>query len=450
MDFNKEDLQQNPHFDDETGHETATRHDLDTFERLESRVRSYIRSYPALFATAEGSWLTDVHGKRYLDFLSGAGSLNYGHNPPALKQVLMEYLANNGMVHGLDMATAAKARFIETFEKRILKPRRMHYRLQFTGPTGTNAVEAALKIARQVTGRTPVISFTNAFHGVTAGSVAATGNDKFRRATGMPLSNTIFMPYCGYFGQKVDTLGQIEKLLDDNSSGVDKPAAVLVETVQGEGGVNTASVAWLQGLEKLCREREILLIVDDIQVGCGRTGTFFSFEEAGIRPDIITLSKSISGYGLPMSLVLMKPEHDIWETSAHNGTFRGNNLAFVTATAALERFWTRKDFQKSVQAKGLLLESRLRTLHEYFPTLVTGLRGRGMIAGLVMNNGENADAVSRLCFEENLIIETCGPDGEVLKLLPPLTATEDELLEGIDIISRALARLKDGVMRHDR
>lgn len=408
------------------------------FERLESEVRSYIRSFPTVFCQASGSWMINEQGQRYLDFFAGAGTLNYGHNHPALKEKLLAYLAADGIVHGLDMATGAKRDFLETFERLILRPRQLDYKIQFTGPTGTNAVEAALKLARQVKGRTPVISFTNAFHGVTAGAVAMTGSRKFRDATGTSLPNTRFMPFAGYYGRDADTLAMIDKLLSDPSSGADKPAAVLMETVQGEGGINTASPEWLRGLARLCRKHDMLLIVDDIQMGCGRTGTFFSFEEAGITPDIVTLSKSLSGYGLPMAIVLMKPELDVWEPSAHNGTFRGNNAAFITASAALRQFWSDDNFAESVRERGRKLHARLERMRLRYP-VIQAVRGRGMVAGLAMQSAAQADEISAFCFRQGMVIETCGPEGEVVKLLPALTISPAELEQGLNILDSALA-----------
>lgn len=407
------------------------------FERLESEVRSYIRSFPAVFCQASGSWMTSEDGRRYLDFFSGAGTLNYGHNHPALKERLLTYLANDGIVHGLDMATGAKRDFMETFERLVLKPRGLDYKLQFPGPTGTNAVEAALKLARQVKERATVLCFTNGFHGVSGGSVAATGARKFREAVGTPLSHTRFMPFANYFGREADTLAMIERQLSDPGSGVDRPAAVLLETIQGEGGINVASAAWLRGVAALCRRHDMLLIVDDIQMGCGRTGSFFSFEEAGIVPDIVTLSKSLSGFGLPMALVLMKPELDVWQPAAHNGTFRGNNAAFVTAAAALRQFWSDDRFAQEVRDKGRHLQARLERLKLRHP-MVQAVRGRGLVAGLALETGEQADAVSAHCFRQGLIIETCGPQGEVVKLLPPLTTTTSELEQGLVLLDGAL------------
>lgn len=412
---------------------------LHVFETLESEVRGYIRSFPTVFATASNGWLIDEEGKEYLDFFAGAGTLNYGHNPGPLKAALMSYLQGNGIVHSLDMGTVAKRQFLETFDELILKPRRLHYKLQFTGPTGANAVEAAMKLARQYTGRSSIVAFTNAFHGVSLGALAATGNEKFRRAAGQPLSNTTFLPFEGYL-PGVDSIAYLRKLLEDPSSGLDLPAAVIVETVQGEGGVNVASDDWLRALAALCKSFGILLIVDDIQVGCGRTGTFFSFESAGIEPDIVTLSKSLSGFGLPMSLVLIKPAVDIWKPSAHNGTFRGNNAAFVTATSALRYFWSDDEFALSVQEKGEFMRQRLQKLMLRCPR-ISAVRSKGMIAAIALETAQYADLVSQRCFASGLIIETCGPQGEVLKLLPPLTLDLQDLEAGFDLIEQAILNL---------
>ncbi len=233
----------------------------------------------------------------------------------------------------------------------ILKPREMDYKVMFPGPTGTNAVEAALKLARKVTGRTNVIAFTNGFHGMTLGSLALTGNAGKRTGAGVSLTDTTHMPFCGYFGMDTDTIEVLEGYLRDGSSGIEQPAAFVVETVQAEGGVNVASREWLGRLSALAKELGALLIVDDIQVGCGRTGPFFSFEPAGISPDIICLSKSLSGYGLPLAVTLMKPEIDQFEPGEHNGTFRGHNPAFVTAAAALETYWTSNELSKQSQSR---------------------------------------------------------------------------------------------------
>ncbi|MDH4151179.1 MAG: diaminobutyrate--2-oxoglutarate transaminase, partial [Betaproteobacteria bacterium] len=396
---------------------------LKVFDRLESEVRGYIRSFPTLFDKARGSKLFDEEGNVYIDFFSGAGTLNYGHNNPVIKQDMLDYLEADGIIHGLDMATKAKKELLEALDRIILKPRGLSYKVQFPGPTGTNAVEAALKLARQIKGRSTVVSFTRGFHGVTGGALATTANAKYRDAAGVSLSNTAFMPYDGYFGDGVDTTEYLERMVADRSSGIDHPAAVIVETVQGEGGINVASTTWLRALEQVCRRNDMLLIVDDIQMGCGRTGSFFSFEESGISPDIITLSKSISGVGLPMALVLMKPELDVWSPGAHNGTFRGNNLAFVTARAALMHFWSDDAFRQSVRRKGVVMRNWLEHIAADYPEGKFTVRGCGMVQGLAAADAALAAKIAARCFEQGLVIETSGAD-DVLKLLPALTIDE--------------------------
>lgn len=412
--------------------------DMSTINRLESQVRSYCRHFPVVFTKARGATLEDEEGNVYIDFLAGAGALNYGHNDPVLKAKLLDYIEADQIVHGLDMATGAKRAFMEAFESLILSPRKMNYKMQFTGPTGTNAVEAAMKVARNFTGRQTIVSFTNGFHGVTMGSVAATGNSHFRDGCGMQPQGTAFMPYDGYMGDEIDTTEYLDKMLTDGSSGLDHPAAVIVETIQGEGGINLASNEWLRSLQQVCLKHEILLIVDDIQVGCGRTGTFFSFEEAGIFPDIITLSKSLSGYGLPLSVVLMKPHLDQWEPGEHNGTFRGNNLAFVTARAALEEYWRDGSFEVEVKRKGEIVRERLERLVDLDERGVLSARGRGMMQALDCGSGELASRISALAFERGLIMETSGSLDQVLKCLIPLTITDDELERGLAILEESV------------
>jgi diaminobutyrate-2-oxoglutarate transaminase len=426
---------------DETDGKGGNQMSLKIFDRLESRVRGYIRSFPVIFTRARGSQLWDEEGNRYIDFFSGAGTLNYGHNNPVLKEKVIEYLESDGLIHGLDMATTAKKEFIEAFERVILRPRNLQYKLQFPGPTGTNAVEAAMKLARLVKGRTNIISFTNGFHGVSGGSLAATGNAKFRDAAGVPLGNTTFMPYAGYLGKDADSLAYLDKMIADGSSGVDAPAAVIVETVQGEGGVNVASPEWLQRLRALCDKHDMLLIVDDIQVGCGRTGTFFSFEQSGITPDIVTLSKSLSGFGLPMALVLMRPELDIWKPGAHNGTFRGNNLAFETAKQAIISYWSTDEFTQEVRRKEKIMRVWLEHMVESYPQAGFSMRGRGMIQGLVTKDPETAGKIAEQAFANGLIIETSGANDEVLKLLPALTIGDEQLRQGLDILERSAVEL---------
>lgn len=408
------------------------------FDEIESEVQSYARSFPRIFHKAQGEYLYDVDGNQYLDFLAGAGTLNYGHNNPLFKDKLLDYIEEDGITHGLDLHTKAKEGFLQTFNEKILKPRGYDYVLQFTGPTGTNAVEAALKLARNVTGREHIIAFTNGFHGVSLGALAATGNSHHRGAAGVSLSGTYRMPYDGYMGDDVDTTAYLEKVLSDSSSGVDLPAAVIVETVQGEGGINAASYEWLRNLEAICREHDILVIVDDIQAGCGRTGTYFSFEEAGIKPDIITLSKSLGGYGTPFAVVLIKPELDQWKPGEHNGTFRGNNFAFVTAKAAIDHYWSDDSFSKEIKRKGDYVSQRLDDIAENYGEGNFTPRGRGMFLGINCVNGDIAGKITHAAFQKGLIIETSGADDQVVKFLCPLIISDENLKKGIDIVEQAV------------
>jgi diaminobutyrate-2-oxoglutarate transaminase len=417
---------------------TITQPDLSIFQTLESEVRSYCRGWPTVFDRARGSYMYDEDGHTFLDFFAGAGSLNYGHNNPVLKRALLDYLERDGVTHGLDMSTTAKRAFLETFQEVILRPRGLDHKVMFPGPTGTNAVESALKLARKVKGRESIVSFTNAFHGMSLGSLAVTGNAFKRAGAGVPLVHGTPMPFDNYLDGKVEDFLWFERLLQDSGSGLNRPAAVIVETVQGEGGINVARPEWLRALADLCKRQDMLLIVDDIQMGCGRTGAFFSFEEAGITPDIITVSKSISGYGLPMALTLFRPELDIWEPGEHNGTFRGNNPAFVTAAAALGTYWTDGQMEKQTLTRGEQVESALRAIAAEHREEVADVRGRGLVWGLEFHDKSRAGSVASRAFELGLLIETSGPESEVVKLLPALTISPEELDEGLRILARAV------------
>lgn len=408
------------------------------FNEMESSVASYCRSFPALFSKASGSEIWDAEGVRRLDFLAGAGALNYGHNHPALTAALVEYISKDGIAMSLDLHTEAKAAFLSTFAETAMSRCGLDHVVQFTGPTGTNAVEAAMKIARKVTGRTTIAAFTNGFHGMTLGALAATGNAAHRRGAGLPLPGGALLPYDGYLGPDVDTTAYFEALLCDPSSGFDRPAAVIVECVQGEGGLNVARASWLRNLSRICRAHGVLLIVDDIQAGCGRSGGFFSFERAGIVPDIVTLSKSLSGSGLPMSIVLIRRDLDQWEPGEHNGTFRGNNLAFVTARAALELFWRDDTFELEIARKAKRVHEALAVIAEDHPGVFAGQKGIGMMQGLLCVDAERAAAICGAAYERGLIIERAGPRDEVLKVFAPLTTPLAQLDEGLAILAEAV------------
>jgi diaminobutyrate-2-oxoglutarate transaminase len=397
------------------------------FEDLESQVRSYCRCWPAVFDRASGSWLYDERGRAYLDFFCGAGALNYGHNNPLLRGPLLEYLISDQVIHSLDMFTTAKRDLLIALEEIILRPRGLEYRIQFPGPAGTNAVEAALKLARKVTGRTDVVCFSDAFHGTSLGSLAVTANPHHRGAAGVPLEHAPRLP----FNSGLDVL---DMLLEETSS--KRPAAVIVEAVQGEGGVNVAADDWLRGLAERCRAHDVPLILDDVQMGCGRTGPFFSFERAGITPDIVCLSKSISGYGLPLALTLIRPDLDVWAPGEHNGTFRGFNPALVTGAAALRAYWQDPALELRSLENGQRLADGLSEIAASAPGAEP--RGRGMVHGLAFAEGALAARVSAEAFERGLLVETVGPQDEVVKLLPPLTVTDAELHQGLAILAEAV------------
>ena len=412
---------------------------MSIFEERESNVRSYCRSFPAVFERAKGSLLYAESGAAYLDFLAGAGALNYGHNNEEIKQKVVEYLLADGVMHALDLHTTAKGKFLEKFSESVLKPRNLDYKVQFCGPTGTNAVEAALKLARKAKRRPGIFSFMGGYHGVSMGSLAVTGGTSHRGAAGVPLNNVTFMPYPSGRMSGFDTIEYMEAVLTDGHSGVEKPAAVIFETVQAEGGIVVAPVEWIQRLRRLCDEHDILLICDEIQVGCGRAGGFFSFERAGIVPDMVTLSKSISGIGSPMSLLLFKRELDVWEPAEHTGTFRGYQLAFVGAAAALE-YREKHGLEEEVKAKAAFIENYLS---REIATLAEGIeiRGLGMIWGIDLTGAGGATLAKRVtarCFQLGLIIERVGRDDGVLKLIPPLTIETELLEKGCSVIKQAL------------
>ncbi len=411
---------------------------MNIFEKLESNVRSYSRSFPVVFTRAKMSKMYAEDGREYLDFFNGAGALNYGHNNDYIKAKIIEYIAGDGISHALDMYTAAKAGFLEAFEEKILGPKGLNYKIMSCGPTGTNAVEAALKLARKNTGRMGIFALTGSFHGMTLGSLSVTSGKTVRRGAGVPMPYVTFVPHPnGFCG---DSIAYMENIITDEYSGVDVPAAIIIETTQAEGGVQVASNEFLQRLRDLCDRYGIMLIVDDIQVGCGRGGGFFSFERAGIVPDMVVLSKSISGYGLPMSLLLMEPEYDIFAPAEHNGTFRGNQLAFVGARAALE-------YREMAGLESRVAEND-RLISDFIASRLLPMDGRlahrgiGMIHGVDFEKlGDVSGKVARECFKNGLIIERAGRNDCVLKLMPALTIERDELYAGLEIIERAMKKV---------
>nr|WP_320166431.1 aspartate aminotransferase family protein [uncultured Methylophaga sp.] len=412
---------------------------MSIFEQRESNIRAYCRVYPVVFDKASNARQIDEEGKEYIDFFAGAGVLNFGHNNERMTSAVVDYIQSGGVTHALDMQTTAKREFMEKFEDTILKPRGMTHKMQFVGPTGTNAVEAAMKLARRVTSRQEIVAFTRGFHGMTLGSLAATANRYFRGAAGVPLNHVSHYPFgcektcqgcesgCG-----MSVLDHLRSLYLDTSSGVTPPAAFLLETIQAEGGVNVASEEWLVALAKLAREVGSLLIIDDIQVGMGRTGSFFSFDGIDIDPDIICMAKGLGGMGTPMAMNLIKPEVDeYWAPGEHTGTFRGQSLSFVAGKEALTYF-DNDDLMQQVRQKAETMYQTLAPLEERFEQIQ--VRGKGMIIGLDVTTGERAKAIVDECFKAGLLIASCGTGGRVVKLIPPLTIPEDDLQAGLEVL----------------
>lgn len=410
------------------------------FENHESNVRSYCRSFPTVFVKAKGSVMIDEAGKEYVDFFAGAGALNFGHNPDIMNSRIIEHLNNDGIVHSMDMYTAPKREFLEYFVEHILKPRGLNYKIQFAGPTGTNAVESAIKLARKVKGRENIFAFMGAFHGMTFGSLALTTDRCSREGAGQPLNNVTHIP-APYMFPELDTIAYMERMLTDDHSGIEKPAAIILETVQADGGIYAFDVQWLKDLRALCDRHDILLIADDIQVGCCRTGTFFSFERADIIPDIVTLSKSIGGCGMPISMVLFKPELDVWEPGQHTGTFRGNQLSLIAGKAGLEIFVEQK-LDEQVRRKEAIVRDFLNT--EVLPLDPRiSVRGIGLIWGVDFSQftTDMTKPLIAACFKNGLIVERVGRENNVLKLMPPLVIEDELLIKGLQILKKSIQEI---------
>ncbi len=412
--------------------------DTSLFEKYESNVRSYCRKYPVVFTRAKGSLIYDQDNTEYIDFLCGAGALNFGHNNEAIKRKVIEYLETDGMVHGLDLYSKAKAEFIRTLEERILRPRGLNYKVMFPGPAGTLAVEAGLKVARKVTGRSNVFALMGGFHGMSIGALEATSEQLARKASGVVLGNVTRIPH-PLDNPNFDTIAYMEMLLSNDHSGVEKPAAILVETVQGEGGINILPAEWLQAVRKLCDKYGVLLICDEIQAGCGRTGPFFSFEMAGIVPDIVFMAKSIGGIGMPLAITLLKSEYDVLSPGEHNGTFRGFNLAFVAGKAALDMF-----IDQNMEQETMRKEELVRKFFDEKIPLLNGnnikARGLGIMWGIDFGAYPSKVAfnIRKICFENGVILELCGREDTVVKIMAACTIPDDVLLKGLNIVYEAM------------
>jgi len=415
---------------------------MQIFEQWESEVRGYCRLYPTVFTSASNARQKDENGKSYIDFFAGAGVLNFGHNNASMKRALIDFIERDGIAHSLDMYTDVKREFITRFVDTIVKPRGWNHKLQFMGPTGTNAVETALKLARKVTGRRTIVAYEHGFHGMTLGSLACTANAYFRNAAGVPLDHVVRQPFGSDevpLEQALAWVDQLRAMYEDSSSGLEPPAAFLIEPIQAEGGVHVARPEWLRAVQELAGDLGALVIYDDIQAGCGRTGSYFSFDGFGVEPDIVTLAKGVGGFGTPMAMNLVKPEYDKhWSPGEHTGTFRGQGLSFVAGVEAL-KYFDDDELMNAVKANGETMRERVESIAKKHGSGGFSVRGRGMMQALDVGDGELAKHIASTSFENGLLIGACGTGGRTLKLIPPLTIPEADLAEGLDILEQSVA-----------
>lgn len=399
--------------------------EIATFEQRESEIRAYCRAAPTVFKSSSNAKMVDENDKEYIDFFAGAGVLNFGHNNPKMKKAIVDFINRNGVAHSLDMYTDVKRDFINKFHDTILKPRGFGDRkLQFTGPTGTNAVEAALKLARKVTGRTEVVAFNRGFHGMTLGALSCTANNAYRSSSGVPLNNVIR----GTFND-VPALNEMIRQMTHTGEGLQAPAAFIIETVQAEGGVRVASKEWLHAVQDFAKESGALLILDDIQGASGRHGSYFSFDDMDLDPDIIILAKGLGGFGTPIAMLVNKPEIDkAWKPGQHTGTFRGQGLSFVAGKAALEYF-DNEEFNKETIRKGKVIRACLDGLNAKYPN--TQIRQKGMMLAIEFESAAIVKEIIANTFKNGLIIGACS-SGEIIKFIPPLTIEDDTLEEGLN------------------
>ena len=435
----------------------------------ESNARSYPRRIPLALQEAHGLYVRDTQGQLFMDCLAGAGTLALGHNHPVAIEAMRQTLDSGLPLHTLDLTTPVKDRFVEDLFAALPENFARHARIQFCGPTGADGIEAALKLARIATGRKPIMSFSGGYHGMTLGTLSLMGNLGPKQALGSLMADVQFLPYpydyrCpfGIGGEAgIDAgLHFIEQFLGDPESGVLPPAAIVVEVVQGEGGVIPAPVRWLQGLRQLTRKHGVALIIDEVQTGIGRTGKLFAFEHAGIEPDILVLSKAIGG-GLPLSVVVYREELDTWKPGSHAGTFRGNQMAMAAGAATLRHIIS-ENLPGHADVMGQRLMSSLRQLQSDYPCLGQ-VRGRGLMVGVEIVSDTPGDsrvpaadtalaqAIQRQCLHLGVILELGGRHGAVVRFLPPLIiqAEEIDVLVGVFQVAldKAIAEVKGRVLR---
>jgi 2,4-diaminobutyrate 4-transaminase len=417
-------------------------------ERYESAARVYPRHFPFAVAEAQGSYIRDLDGNVFIDFLAGAGVLSFGHNHPELVEAATQQMSV--FTHGLDMPSPAKDAFTEAQLSMLPEPMRDHMKIHFCGPTGANAVDAAIKLAKTATGRGDIIAFRGGFHGTTHAGMAVTGN----LSTKTPIANGVpgvhFFPYpTGGVPDGIDPTtwdatcaALLEEALTDPNGGIPLPAAVIMELVQGEGGVNPATLLFAQRVRKLTRDLGIPLIIDEVQTGGGRTGTWFAFEQYDIEPDIIVASKALSGMGLPIAVIIYNRDLDVWTPGAHTGTFRGNQLAFAAGAKAI-KLVRRDDLLGNVRARGEQVTRALEPLSAH--PAVREVRGLGLMWGVELvapgdgrTAGRLAEEVQERALRAGLILELGGRDDCVVRMLPPLNVTAEVMDIALTILTRAI------------
>lgn len=416
-------------------------------EETESNARSYPKKFPFALKKAKGLWIEDVEGNKYLDFLCGAGTLALGHNDPEINQAMIDLISEDAPLHTLDLTTPVKDEFVHMLLSLLPGELKNNAKIQFCSPSGTDATDAALKLCKTATGRSEIIAFSGGYHGMGHGALALTGNLNAKNKVHGLMPGVHFMPYpysyrCpfglgGDAGVKA-ACAYFERLLKDPESGITKPAAVILEPIQGEGGVIPAPVEFLQTVRRVTQELDIPMIVDEIQCGIGRSGTFFAFEEAHIVPDVILASKAIGG-SQPMAVVIYNKKLDLWTAGAHAGTFRGNQLAMKAGLVVMNRV-SKPEFLAEVKEKGKYLKNKLLELKAKYP-IIGDIRGRGLMLGCEFvdptgkpdaigsfpASGEIAAAVQKKCFENKLIMEKGGRFGSVMRCLCALTVTKEEI-----------------------
>lgn len=431
-------------------------------EETESNARSYPRKFPFALKKAKGLWIEDVEGNKYLDFLCGAGTLALGHNDPEINQAMIDLISEDAPLHTLDLTTPVKDEFVHMLLSLLPGELKNNAKIQFCSPSGTDATDAALKLCKTATGRSEIIAFSGGYHGMGHGALALTGNLNAKNKVHGLMPGVHFMPYpysyrCpfglgGDAGVKA-ACAYFERLLKDPESGITKPAAVILEPIQGEGGVIPAPVEFLQTVRRVTQELDMPMIVDEIQCGIGRSGTFFAFEEAQIVPDVILASKAIGG-SQPMAVVIYNKKLDLWTAGAHAGTFRGNQLAMKAGLVVMNRV-SKPEFLAEVKEKGEYLKNKLLELKAKHP-IIGDIRGRGLMLGCEFvdptgkpdaigsfpASGEIAAAVQKKCFENKLIMEKGGRFGSVMRCLCALTVTREEIDTMLSIFEKSIKEVE--------